>query len=50
MRLHYPKPHFLPEDAEIPHGDFVFMGYGNAASMHVSTCSPLFFFAFKGVF
>lgn len=37
MRLHYPKPHFLPEDAEIPHDDFVFMGYGDAASMHVST-------------
>lgn len=43
MRQHYPKPHFLPEDAEIPHDDFVFMGYGDAASMHVSALTPCYF-------
>lgn len=36
MRRHYPKPYFLPEDAEIPSQEYVFMGYDDGATMHVS--------------
>lgn len=36
MRKYYPKPHFLPEDCEIPSKEYVFMGYDAGATMHVS--------------
>lgn len=36
MRKFYDKPHFLPEEAEHSHIDFVFMGYQQGAFMHVS--------------
>lgn len=36
MRKHYPKPHFLPDDSEIPSKEYVFMGYDDGATMHVS--------------
>lgn len=35
MRKFYPKPHFLPEDCEIPSKEYVFMGYDEGATMHV---------------
>ena len=35
MRKHYPKPHFLPKDCEIPSKEYVFMGYDAGATMHV---------------
>lgn len=41
MRKFYPKPHFLPEDAEVPHKEYVFMGYDDGATMHVS-CQHIF--------
>ncbi|XP_023014905.2 uncharacterized protein isoform X2 [Leptinotarsa decemlineata] len=34
MRKHYPKPHFLPDDCEIPSKEYVFMGYDDGATMH----------------
>lgn len=37
LRKLYPKPHFLPEDSEMPNTDFVFLGYEQGAIMHVST-------------
>lgn len=36
MRKFYPKPHFLPDDCEIPSKEYVFMGYDDGATMHVS--------------
>lgn len=35
MRKYYPKPHFLPDDCEIPSKEYVFMGYDAGATMHV---------------
>lgn len=35
LRHLYPRPHFLPEDAEIPNTDYIFMGYDEGAVMHV---------------
>lgn len=35
LRKYYPKPHFLPEDAEIPNTDYIFLGYDQGAVMHV---------------
>lgn len=35
LRQLYPRPHFLPEDAEIPNTDYIFMGYDEGAVMHV---------------
>lgn len=38
LRKLYPVcPHFLPEDAELPNTDFVFLGYEQGAIMHVSS-------------
>lgn len=37
LRKLYPRPHFLPEDAEIPNTDYTFLGYNEGAVMHVST-------------
>jgi predicted esterase len=39
MRRYYPKPHFLPESCEIPSKEYVFMGYDDGATMHVSADS-----------
>lgn len=36
LRKLYPKPHFLPDDAEMPNTDFIFLGYEQGAIMHVS--------------
>ena len=36
MREHYSIPHFLPEDAERAHMDYIFIGYHQGAVMHVS--------------
>lgn len=36
LRQLYPRPHFLPEDAEIPNTDYTFLGYDEGAVMHVS--------------
>lgn len=36
MREHYSVPHFLPEDAEHAHMDYIFIGYQQGAVMHVS--------------
>lgn len=41
MRQYYPKPHFLPEDAEIPHKEYVFMGYDDGATMHLDFINRL---------
>lgn len=35
LRKLYPQPHFLPNDAEMPNTDFVFLGYEQGAIMHV---------------
>ncbi|XP_001352447.3 uncharacterized protein [Drosophila pseudoobscura] len=35
LRKLYPRPHFLPEDAEMPHTDFILMGYEQGAVMHL---------------
>lgn len=35
IRKLYPRPHFLPDDAEMPNTDFVFLGYEQGAIMHV---------------
>lgn len=35
MRRYYPKPHFLPDDSEIPSKEYVFMGYEDGATLHV---------------
>lgn len=42
LRKLYPKPHFLPEDAEMPNTDFVFLGYEQGALMHVRTSQKWF--------
>lgn len=42
MRRHYPKPHFLPEDCEIPAKEYVFMGYDDGATLHVSQIKCFF--------
>lgn len=36
MKAFYDVPHFLPEDAEIPHTNYIFLGYEQGAIMHVS--------------
>lgn len=36
LRQLYPRPHFLPKDAEIPNTDYIFLGYDQGAVMHVS--------------
>lgn len=36
LRKLYPRPHFLPSDAEMPNTDFVFLGWEQGAVMHVS--------------
>lgn len=35
LRKLYPRPHFLPKDAEIPNIDYTFLGYEEGATMHV---------------
>uniref|UniRef100_A0A0K8TCI3 Bifunctional arginine demethylase and lysyl-hydroxylase JMJD6 n=1 Tax=Lygus hesperus TaxID=30085 RepID=A0A0K8TCI3_LYGHE len=41
MRKYYEKPHFLPEEAEHSHIEFVFMGYQQGAFMHLDYISRL---------
>ncbi|KAF7274772.1 hypothetical protein GWI33_012558 [Rhynchophorus ferrugineus] len=41
MRKYYPKPHFLPEEAEIPHKEYIFMGYDDGATMHLDFINRL---------
>lgn len=36
MKQFYNIPHFLPDDAEIPYSNYIFMGYEEGAVMHVS--------------
>lgn len=36
MTQFYNVPHFLPDDAEIPYSNYIFMGYEEGAVMHVS--------------
>lgn len=36
LRKLYPRPHFLPKDAEIPNTDYSFLGFNEGAVMHVS--------------
>lgn len=36
LRRLYPIPHFLPADAEVPNTDYIFMGFEQGATMHVS--------------
>ncbi|XP_023180048.1 uncharacterized protein LOC111605628 [Drosophila hydei] len=35
LRKLYPRPHFLPVDAEMPNTDFILMGYEQGAVMHL---------------
>ncbi|EDW79298.1 uncharacterized protein Dwil_GK25450 [Drosophila willistoni] len=35
LRKLFPRPHFLPVDAEMPHADFILMGYEQGAVMHL---------------
>ncbi|XP_044751907.1 uncharacterized protein LOC123311864 [Coccinella septempunctata] len=41
MRKYYPKPHFLPDDCEMPSKEYVFMGYGAGATMHLDYINRL---------
>ncbi|CAG9856104.1 unnamed protein product [Phyllotreta striolata] len=41
MRNHYPKPHFLPEDSEIPSKEYIFMGYDDGATLHLDFINRL---------
>jgi len=36
MKQFYSIPHFLPDDAEIPYSNYIFLGYEEGAVMHVS--------------
>lgn len=36
LRKFYEPPHFLPDDAEIPNTNYIFLGYDQGAAMHVS--------------
>lgn len=36
INQYYDVPHFLPEDAEVPQTNYIFMGYEQGAVMHVS--------------
>lgn len=35
LRKLYPRPHFLPDDAEMPNTDYIFLGYEQGAFMHL---------------
>ncbi|KAH8303659.1 hypothetical protein KR018_009776, partial [Drosophila ironensis] len=35
LRKLYPRPHFLPVDAEMPNTDYILMGYEHGAVMHL---------------
>lgn len=37
LRKLYAKPHFLPDNSEIPSTDYIFLGHDEGAVMHVST-------------
>ncbi|XP_063228865.1 uncharacterized protein LOC134534362 isoform X2 [Bacillus rossius redtenbacheri] len=41
MRRYYSAPHFLPEDAEHAHMDYIFIGYQQGAVMHMDYISRL---------
>lgn len=41
MKRFYNLPHFLPEDAEAPYSNYVFLGYEEGAVMHVRTVSTM---------
>ncbi|XP_012268100.2 uncharacterized protein LOC105693032 [Athalia rosae] len=41
MREFYQTPHFLPEDAESPYTNYVFLGYEQGAVMHLDYISRL---------
>lgn len=43
LRKLYPRPHFLPTDAEMPNTDYTFLGNGEGAVMHVSNFMLRFF-------
>lgn len=36
LRKLYSRPHFLPESSEVPNTDYIFMGYDDGATFHVS--------------
>ncbi|OAD52581.1 hypothetical protein WN48_00740 [Eufriesea mexicana] len=41
MKQYYNLPHFLPEDAEIPYSNYIFLGYEEGAIMHLDYISRL---------
>lgn len=41
MKQFYKLPHFLPDDAEVPYTNFVFLGYKEGAIMHLDYISRL---------
>ncbi|XP_011642158.1 uncharacterized protein LOC105430338 [Pogonomyrmex barbatus] len=41
MKQFYDIPHFLPDDAEIPYSNYIFMGYEEGAVMHLDYISRL---------
>ncbi|XP_011862601.1 PREDICTED: uncharacterized protein LOC105559128 [Vollenhovia emeryi] len=41
MKQFYNVPHFLPDDAEIPYSNYIFMGYEEGAVMHLDYISRL---------
>ncbi|XP_050587378.1 uncharacterized protein LOC126920691 isoform X3 [Bombus affinis] len=41
MKRYYNLPHFLPEDAEVPYSNYVFLGYEEGAIMHLDYISRL---------
>lgn len=41
MKRFYSVPHFLPDDAEIPRSNYIFMGYEEGAVMHLDYISRL---------
>ncbi|CAL7939557.1 unnamed protein product [Xylocopa violacea] len=41
MKQYYSTPHFLPEDAEVPYSNYIFLGYEEGAIMHLDYISRL---------
>lgn len=50
MKQYYNLPHFLPEDAEVPYSNYVFLGYEEGAIMHVCIIIIILWIYFSIIF
>lgn len=50
MKQYYNLPHFLPEDAEVPYSNYVFLGYEEGAIMHVCIITIILWIYFSIIF